>query len=48
VIVLACLMGVLLTSLLLGGSAPEPWPLVLRIVALGTLPLMFWAVWRVG
>ncbi|HEU5020679.1 MAG TPA: hypothetical protein VFT60_02275 [Bryobacteraceae bacterium] len=48
VVVLACLMAVLLTSLLLGGSAPEPWPLVLRIVALGTLPLMFWAVWRVG
>lgn len=48
VIVLACLMAVLLTSLLLGGSAPEPWPLVLRIIALATLPLMFWAVWRVG
>jgi hypothetical protein len=47
-IVLACLMAALLTSLLLGGSAPEPWPLVLRIVALATLPLMFWAVWRVG
>jgi hypothetical protein len=47
-IILVCLMAVLLTSLLLGGSAPEPWPLVLRIVAVGTLPLMFWAVWRVG
>ncbi|HVV44004.1 MAG TPA: hypothetical protein VHC72_02335, partial [Bryobacteraceae bacterium] len=48
VIVLACLMAVLLTSLLLGGSTPEPWPMVFRIVAVGTLPLMFWAVWRVG
>jgi hypothetical protein len=47
-LVLACLMAVLLTSLLLGGSVPAPWPVVLRIVAACTLPLMFWAVWRVG
>jgi hypothetical protein len=41
-------MAVLLTSLLIGESAPQPWPMILRIVAACALPGIFWAVWRVG
>jgi hypothetical protein len=47
-LILAGLMAVLLTSLLIGESAPQPWPMILRIVAACALPGIFWAVWRVG
>jgi hypothetical protein len=47
-IILACLMAVLLTSLILDGSVPQPWPIVLRVIAIGTLPALFWAVWHIG
>ncbi len=47
-LLLAALLCILLTSLLLGGTAPAPWPTLLRILAVATLPAMFWAVWRLG
>ncbi|HVW11463.1 MAG TPA: hypothetical protein VHC90_22915 [Bryobacteraceae bacterium] len=47
-VLLVCLMAVLLTSLVLDGSVPQPWPVVLRAIAIGTLPALFWAVWRIG
>ena len=46
--ILGSLLVVLLLSLLWGGTAPEPWPAVLKILAVSTLPAMFWVVSRMG
>lgn len=46
-LVLAGLFMVLLGSVLLGGRAPAPWPALLKVIAAGTLPAMFWAVSRI-
>jgi len=48
VVVLACLLCILLMSLFWGATAPAPWHTVLRFLAVGSLPAMFWAVWRIG
>jgi hypothetical protein len=46
--ILGSLLLILLLSLLWGGSAPEPWHVLLKILAVGTLPAMFWVVSRMG
>jgi hypothetical protein len=47
-IILWGLLVFFLTSLQWGSSAPEPWPLLLQILAVGALPAMFWAVSKIG
>jgi hypothetical protein len=47
-VILGSLLLILLLSLLWGGSAPEPWHVLLKILAVGTLPAMFWVVSRMG
>jgi hypothetical protein len=47
-VTLGSLLLILLVSLIWGGSVPEPWPAVLKVLAVGTLPAMFWAVSRMG
>jgi hypothetical protein len=44
---LAVLLAVFLVCLQWGPSAPEPWPLVLKIAAAGSLAAMFWVVSRI-
>lgn len=46
--VLGSLLLILLMSLLWGGTAPAPWSVLLRVLAVSTLPAMFWAVSRMG
>jgi hypothetical protein len=46
-LLLASLFTILLGSVLLGGRAPAPWPVLLKVLAAGTLPAMFWAVSRI-
>jgi hypothetical protein len=48
VFALGGLMILLLASLLWGGTAPQPWPTLLKVLAASTLPAMFWAVSRIG
>jgi hypothetical protein len=43
-VALGSLLVVLLLSLLLGGVVPAPWPVLLKVLAVSTLPAMFWVV----
>lgn len=47
-VMLGSLLLMLLLSLIWGESAPAPWSILLKVVAVGTLPAMFWAVSRMG
>jgi hypothetical protein len=47
-VILGVLLVFFLMSLQWGGSAPEPWSLVLKILAAGALPAMFWVISRIG
>ena len=45
--VLGVLFALLLASLRWGAIAPEPWAMLLKVLAVGTLPAMFWAISRI-
>ena len=45
--VLGVLFALLLASLRWGAVAPEPWAMVLKVLAVGALPAMFWAISRI-
>jgi hypothetical protein len=47
-VVLAGLLVVFLASLQWGGVAPEPWSWVLKLLAIGAVPAMFWVISRIG
>lgn len=47
-VILTGLLVFLLVSLRWGGEAPEPWSMVLKVLAVGSLPAMFWAISRIG
>jgi hypothetical protein len=47
-VILAGLLAFFLVSLQLGSGAPEPWSLMLKILAVCTLPGMFWAISKIG
>lgn len=44
---LAALLVVFLAGLRWGSNAPEPWSVVLKILAAAALPAMFWAISRI-
>jgi hypothetical protein len=46
-LVLGVLLVFFLLSLRWGSAAPEPWSLVLKILAVGALPAMFWAISKI-
>ena len=45
---LGVLFLMMLVGLFWGGSAPQPLATWLRVVAVATLPAMFWALSRIG
>ncbi|MEO7649927.1 MAG: hypothetical protein ABIZ80_05630, partial [Bryobacteraceae bacterium] len=45
--ILGALLVLFLTSLQWGTAAPEPWPLLLKILAICALPAMFWAASKI-
>lgn len=47
-VVLGSLLAVLLIGLSWGGTAPEPWSVLLKVLAVTALPAMFWTVSRMG
>ena len=47
-VILGGLLVFFLMSLQWGSAAPEPWSLLLKILAVCALPAMFWAVSRIG
>jgi hypothetical protein len=47
-VILAALVIFFLIGLQWGGSAPEPWSRLLKILAVAALPAMFWAVSKIG
>ncbi|HTM47039.1 MAG TPA: hypothetical protein VL285_00055 [Bryobacteraceae bacterium] len=47
-VILGGLLVFFLLSLQWGSSAPEPWSLLLKILAAAALPLMFWAFSKIG
>ena len=47
-VVLAGLLVFFLMSLQWGSAAPEPWSLVLKILAVCALPAMFWAISKIS
>jgi hypothetical protein len=46
-LLLAALLVVFLAGLRWGSSAPEPWSVLLKILAAAALPAMFWAISRI-
>ncbi len=47
-VILGGLLVFFLMSLQWGSAAPEPWSLLLKILAVCALPAMFWAISRIG
>ncbi len=47
-VILGGLLVFFLMSLQWGSAAPEPWSILLKILAVCTLPAMFWAVSKIG
>ncbi len=47
-VILGSLLLILLLSLIWGGTAPAPWPVLLKVLAVGALTAMFWIVTRMG
>lgn len=47
-VVLGGLLVLFLLSLQWGSAAPQPWSHVLKVVAAGSVPAMFWAIRRIG
>lgn len=46
--ILVGLLGLFLASLHWGNAAPEPWSLLLKVLAVVTLPAMFWAISKIA